>query len=305
MGVIAQRSKDIELDSVNVIPSPGKNRMISITADATHFINCKGHIKMNACTFLNQKDDATNIHGWYAVARKRMSDRQLLLWSHYGMDFARKGMKMELVDHNTMMTYDTVEVASVYKYNDDLSVVTFNEPVPECFSENDVLADISANPDVTITGCRFGNNRARGLLIGSRGKVLIENNYFHVPGAAILFEGDGNFWYEQSGVRDVTIRGNVFENCLYGSKSWGKAYIAVGSGIPDRKNSRYHRGITIEGNTFNTFDPRILNLYCADGVAYRGNTVRINHDYEYGRSGAPFEISDCDNVNTEPMPVGD
>lgn len=305
MGVIAQRSKDIELNSVNVVPSPGKDRMISITADATHFINCKGYIKMSGCTFMNQKDDATNIHGWYAVARKRMSDRQLLLWSHYGMDFARKGMKMELVDHNTMMTYDTVEVASVYKYNDDLSLVTFSEPISECFTGNDVLADISANPDVTITGCRFGNNRARGLLIGSRGKVLIENNYFHVPGAAILFEGDGNFWYEQSGVRDVTIRGNVFENCLYGSKSWGKAYIAVGSGIPDRKASRYHRNIRIEGNTFNTFDPRILNLYCVDGVVYRGNTVRINHDYEYVRSGAPFEINDCDNVDIEPMPVGD
>lgn len=128
---------------------------------------------------------------------------------------------------------------------------------------------------------------------------MIENNHFHVPGAAILFEGDGNYWYEQSGVRDVTIRNNVFENCLYGSKSWGKACIAVGSGIPDHKNSRYHRNITIEGNTFKTFDPRILNLYCVDGVTYRNNTVIMNNDYEYDRTGEPFEIKDCDNVNIQ------
>lgn len=299
MGVIAQRSCDLELDNVKVVPSPGKDRMISITADATHFINCKGYIKMIGCTFMNQKDDATNIHGWYSVARRKISDNQLLLWSHYGMDFARDGMMMELVNHNTMMTYDTLEVSSVYKYNDDLSVVTFTESLPECFEEKDVLADISSNPDVTITGCVFGNNRARGLLIGSRGKVVIENNHFHVPGAAILFEGDGNYWYEQSGVRDVTIRNNVFENCLYGSKSWGKACIAVGSGIPDHKNSRYHRNITIEGNTFKTFDPRILNLYCVDGVTYRNNTVIMNNDYEYDRTGKPFEIKDCDNVNIQ------
>lgn len=299
MGVIAQRSCDLELDNVKVVPSPGKDRMISITADATHFINCKGYIKMIGCTFMNQKDDATNIHGWYSVARRKISDNQLLLWSHYGMDFARDGMMMELVKHNTMMTYDTLEVSSVYKYNDDLSVVTFTESLPECFEEKDVLADISSNPDVTITGCVFGNNRARGLLIGSRGKVVIENNHFHVPGAAILFEGDGNYWYEQSGVRDVTIRNNVFENCLYGSKSWGKACIAVGSGIPDHKNSRYHRNITIEGNTFKTFDPRILNLYCVDGVTYRNNTVIMNNDYEYDRTGEPFEIKDCDNVNIQ------
>lgn len=301
MGVIAQRSSDLELDSVKVVPSPGKDRMISITADATHFINCKGYIKMTNCTFTNQKDDATNIHGWYSVAKKKISDNQLLLWSNYGMDFARDGMRMELVNHNTMMTYDTLEVSSVYKYNDDLSIVTFTESVPECFEEKDVLADISSNPDVVIEGCTFGNNRARGLLIGSRGKVVIENNYFHVPGAAILFEGDGNYWYEQSGVRDVTIKNNVFENCLYGSKSWGKAYIAVGSGIPDHKNSRYHRNITIEGNTFKTFDPRILNLYCVDGITYRGNTVIMNNDYEYGRTGKSFEIEDCDNVDIQEL----
>ena len=299
MGVIAQRSSDIALENVNVVPSPGKNRMISITADATHFINCRGYIRMTGCTFTNQKDDATNIHGWYSVARKKLADNKLLLWSNYEKDFAREGMMMEIVDHNTMMTYDTLEVASVYKYNDEYSAVTFTEPIPERFEEKDVLADAYANPDVTIEGCTFGNNRARGLLIGSRGKVLIQNNLFHVPGAAILFEGDGNYWYEQSGVRDVTIRGNTFENCLYGSSTWGKAYIAVGSGIPQKENSRYHRNITIEDNTFRTFDPRILNLYCVDGVTYRNNTVIPNEDYEFGRPASPFEIKYCDNVNIE------
>lgn len=297
MGVIAQRSSDLELNNVNVVPSPGKDRMISITADATHFVNCKGYIRMIGCTFMNQKDDATNIHGWYAVARKKISDSQLMLWSNYGKDFAEAGMEMEFVSHNTMMTYDTLKVKDVYRFNDMLSVVTFEEPVPESFEEKDVLADISANPDVLIQGCTFGNNRARGLLIGSKGKVVIENNRFHVPGAAILFEGDGNYWYEQSGVKDVTIRGNIFENCLHGSKGWGKAYIAVGSGIPRRETSRYHSNITIEGNTFDTFDPRILNLYCVDGVTYRGNKVIFNNEYEYDPQGEAFVTEYCDNVS--------
>lgn len=299
MGVIAQRSKDVELNNVDVVPSPGKGRMISITADATHFVNCKGSIRMIGCTFMNQKDDATNIHGWYSVARKKVSDNQLLLWSNYGKDFAEAGMEMELVSHSTMMTYDTLKVENVEKYNDFLSLVTFTESVPEAFEEKDVLADVSVKPDVLIQGCTFGNNRARGLLIGSKGKVIIENNRFHVPGAAILFEGDGNYWYEQSGVKDVTIRGNKFENCLYGSKGWGRAYIAVGSGIPQRETSRYHSNITVEGNTFNTFDPRILNLYCVDGITYRNNEVILNNDYEYDPQGEPFEIKYCDNVNVQ------
>ncbi len=187
----------------------------------------------------------------------------------------------------------------VFKDEFSNSLVTFTESVPEAFEEKDVLADVSVKPDVLIQGCTFGNNRARGLLIGSKGKVIIEDNHFHVPGAAILFEGDGNYWYEQSGVKDVTIRGNRFENCLYGSKGWGRAYIAVGSGIPQRKTSRYHSNITVEGNTFNTFDPRILNLYCVDGITYRHNKVILNNDYEYDRQGEAFSTENCSNVNLD------
>jgi len=61
MGIIAQRSKDIILDKVNVIAAPG--RMVSLTADATHFVNCFGKIIMQNCVFESQVDDATNIHG--------------------------------------------------------------------------------------------------------------------------------------------------------------------------------------------------------------------------------------------------
>lgn len=56
MGVIAQRSRDIELRKLVIVPSPGKGRMISITADATHYVNCGGYIRMIDCTFENQKE---------------------------------------------------------------------------------------------------------------------------------------------------------------------------------------------------------------------------------------------------------
>ena len=299
MGVIAQRTRDIELNKVSVVPSPGKDRMISITADATHFVNCKGYIRLLDCVFMNQKDDATNIHGWYSVARKKLSDKSLLLWSNYGKDFARPGMKLEFVNHRNMMTYDTLEVASIFKYNDWYSEVSFKENLPEDFIEGDAVADISSCPDVLIKGCKFGNNRARGLLIGSKGKVLIEGNYFHVPGSAILFEGDGNYWYEQSGVKDVTIRNNIFENCLYGSSTWGSAYIAVGSGTPEKESSRYHSSITIEDNLFRTYDPRIVNLYCVDGVVIRNNKVEMNDEYICTRGSDSIITEYCDNIRID------
>lgn len=253
------------------------------------------------CDFRNQKDDATNIHGWYASARRKVSDKQLLLWFNYGKEFVTPGMEMEFVNHNTMMTYDTLSVASVERYNEEYSIVTFNENIPDCFEVNDALADANANTaEVLIKGCYIGNNRARGVLIGSKGRVVIEENTFHAPGTAILFEGDGNYWFEQSGVKDVIIRNNKFDNCLYGHSSWGNANICVGSGIPDKAGSRYHSNILVENNLFNTFDPRILNFYSVDGVTYRNNEVVINNDYEFGRSVSdPFIMKDCSNVSIE------
>lgn len=93
MGVIAQRSGDIELDHVQVTPSPGTGRMISITADATHFSNCYGFIRMLNCLFENQKDDATNIHGIYAVIDSIMGPQELIVKlmhpAQEGFDFIR------------------------------------------------------------------------------------------------------------------------------------------------------------------------------------------------------------------------
>lgn len=79
MGVIAQRSRDIELRKLVIVPSPGKGRMISITADATHYVNCGGYIRMIDCVFENQKDDATNIHGLYMAVERVTGPDKLLL----------------------------------------------------------------------------------------------------------------------------------------------------------------------------------------------------------------------------------
>lgn len=304
MGVIAQRSRDIELNKLVIVPSPStRGRMISITADATHFVNCGGYIRMIDCIFENQKDDATNIHGLYmAVERMTAPDGLLLRWRNsgqYGVDFLREGMRVELVDNDSLGSYAHRTVRSVRRLNKVYTEVTFTEPLPEGVKKHHLVAADEEYPDVLIKGCRMRGNRARGLLLGSRGRTVIEDCYFHIAGAAILFEGDGNFWYEQSGVRDVTIRNNIFENGNYGSLNWGNACIAVGSGIPNRETSRYHRNIRVEGNTFRIFDPRIINLYCVDGFSFTAdNHIEQTEDYPgvYDEL-RHFVTAQCDHIN--------
>ena len=304
MGVIAQSSRNIDVIRMDVEPTPGSDRMISISADATHFVNCKGQINMIDCIFKNQKDDATNVHGWYMQVDKMLAPNKVLLrWRNsgqYGIDFIKKGMHLEVADYETVTSFARLEVKDVKTLNSLYTEVTFTEDIPAEVKQGDVMAEDDEYPDVLISGCYIGNNRARGLLIGSRGHVVIEKNTFHTPGTAILFEGDGRYWYEQSGVRDVIIRDNLFENCMYGSATWGSAVIAVGSGIYDKEHSRYHSGIVVEGNTFRGFDSRIINLYCVDGFTYRNNTIETTEDYPaYGDPEKRFVFNHCDNITVE------
>lgn len=303
MGVIAQRSENIELNKVTVTPSPDKNRILSTIADATHFCNCSGYIRMIDCIFENQKDDATNIHGIYAAIAKIESPRTIIVkYVHkdqLGFNFISEGMNLELVNNADLIQNCIRKVESCKVLNKEYTRVTFTEDLPADVKLNYVVANVDAYPDVLIKGCTIRNNRARGILLGSRGKVVVEDNYFHTPGAAILFEGDGSFWYEQSGVRDVEICNNTFDNCNFGCQGWGKACISVGTGIwENQKESRYHKNIKIHDNIFKNFGSSILNMYCVNGLIFYDNTIEQSEDYKK-MSEQMFICPDtlCDNVN--------
>ncbi len=302
MGVIAQRSHNVTLDRVQVTPAPSSGRIVSITADATHFVNCTGRIVMTHCLFENQKDDATNIHGIYAqISRQLAPDEievRLVHPQQLGFDFIFPKERLELVHGPSMMTYGDAIVKSVTRVNKEFTRVTFLKPLPKELKTGDVVASAQPGPEVLIANCTFRGNRARGLLLGSRGKTIIEDNVFHIPGAAILFEGDARFWFEQAGVRDVTIRRNRFDNCNYGV--WGKATIEVAAGIEpsQRAVSRYNRNITIEDNLFRIFDGgRIVMAYSVDGITIRKNRIERTTDYPPARPAAePFDIKDSSQV---------
>jgi len=311
MGIIAQRSADIFLNQVRVTPPPGGKRIVSTTADATHFVNCRGKIEMVDCVFEQQKDDATNVHGLYArimriLAPNRFEVR-LIHPQQAGVDFVKPGTRLELTQGPSMQTLGYAKVKAVQRLNKESTIVETEQPLLADVKPGDCVADADANTaEVLIKNCMMRGNRARGLLLGSRGRMVIEGNTFRIPGAAILFEGDARFWYEQSGVRDVVIRGNTFDNCNYGV--WGKACIDVKSGIADefKATTRYNRNITIEDNLFRVFSPLpLLCVYSVDGLTFRNNRLERTQDYPAG-TGEPepmFDITDSDNVKVEPPTV--
>ena len=307
MGVIAQRSSDLFLNKVQVVTPVGSKRVVSITADATHFVNAKGKIEMTNCVFEGQKDDATNIHGIYSkITRKIAPDQievKLVHEQQFGDDFLRPGMRLELTQGPSLQPLGYAVAKEVTRLNKEYTLVKTTEPLPDTLVLGDVVADADANTaDVLIKDCVFGKNRARGILLGSRGKILVEGNTFHTPGAAILFEGDARFWFEQGGVREVVIRDNTFNNCNYGV--WGKACIEVGSGLANeaRKTTRYNKNITIENNLFRVFDSTpLLSIYAVDGLRFRNNKLEKTEAYPASKEkrNGSFVIADSDNVDVE------
>ena len=306
MGVIAQLSSDIELKGVKITPPPGGKRIVSITADATHFVNCTGKIVMRGCLFENQKDDATNVHGLYApILRVLGPDKfevRMANQDQAGLDFIRAGTRLEVVDGPSLVAKGGMVVSAVERLNKEITVITAKTSLH--LKKGDCVANIDANTaEVLIKDCVFRGNRARGLLLGSRGRMTVEGNTFHIPGSALLFEGDACGWFEQSGVRDVTIRNNTFDNCNFGV--WGKACIEVASGIQKefRNTSRYNKNITIENNMFRVFGNRsILNIYSVDGLKFRNNQLERTAAYPTisGPAAELFQVVDSDNIEIEP-----
>lgn len=308
MGVLGQRCTDITLDRCKTTPAPGKDRVVSLTADATHFVNCRGKIVLNECVFENQKDDATNVHGIYAkivaihpvFGNPAALDVRLIHPQQHGFDFIKPGMKLDFVDGPSMNTLHTTYVQEVSRINKEITRVELQGGLPESVKIGDVVCDAETAPEVYITKCYIGKNRARGVLLNSRGKTVIEGNTFHTPGAAILLEGDARFWFEQAGVRDLQIRDNVFDNCNYGV--WGWSVIETRPGIDEsrRAESRYNKNVVIENNTFKIFDNRILNFYSTDGLIFRNNTIVPSTAYPPQHQNAKrFTVEHCDNVEIE------
>lgn len=302
MGVLAQRSRDITLDHVQVTPAPKSGRVVSITADATHFVNCAGKITMSHCLFENQKDDATNVHGIYARVVRQFAPNEievkLVHPQQYGFDFIAAGSRLELVHGPSLITYGEAVVESVARLNKEYTRVVFSKPLPAELAPGDVVASLAGDPEVEIRHCVIRGNRARGILLGSRGKTLVEDNVFHTPGTAILLEGDGRFWYERAGVRDLMIRRNRFEDCNFGV--WGKATIEVAAGIDEscRAASRYNRNIMIEDNLFRTFGHGpLVQMYSVDGLTIQHNRIESSNAYPpRDPSAKQFDIRQSDHV---------
>lgn len=299
MGLIAQRSENLTLQRCQVTPPPGSARVISTTADATHFVYCRGSIVVEDCLFENMLDDAINVHGIYGVVGEQLGPAtvgmSLIHLQQLAFDLAQPGDVLRFSPRDTLLPYGTRTVKSVRHVNEEYMVVEFTEPLTGFLQPESRVENMSWQPRVDFRRNIVRNNRARSLLISTAGKVIIEENRLEHPSMyAVLLEGDSDYWYESGPVSDFTFRKNVVVGL---HPNMPLIHIAPRQPDETRLLAPYHRNIRIEDNVFQVVQPWILNASRVGGLTFAHNRVEPAAPALPVGTGDSFSLRACEDVS--------
>lgn len=292
MGVIACRSENLLLEKVEICRHPDKRHIFTTEADGLHFVLCRGFIKIRKCLCENQLDDAVNIHGIYGRVGEVFEDGSFLVelvhHQQKGVTLIEAGESFQIVRHDTMLPFIKRTARRAERWNKDYFRVWPDEPIPQ-IEAGQALENLNWMPEVEIDDCTFRNNRARGILCTTGKQALIRNNYFHVPGAALLMEGDASGWFESGASGGVVLENNVFDCCAY-VPEWGKAPVQL---TPSAKvyeeQKAYHARLEVRNNDFYVTDERLVYGENLGELVWEGN--RLQHtDRLPGQSGEAFAL---------------
>ncbi|MFR9495990.1 MAG: right-handed parallel beta-helix repeat-containing protein [Rikenellaceae bacterium] len=301
MGFLFERSEDITIKECQIRLAEGSQRVISSTADATHFANCRGDILVEDCLFENMLDDGTNVHGTYVKVTEVVDPNTVRVAFHHfeqlGFKFADVGDQMWFLLQPSPERAATGIVESVKTINEKLIEITFCEPLPAGITAGDVLENKTWNPTFTMTGCTIQNHRARSIVLKTPLKTVIKDNYFSSMMSGVLFRGELKVWYESGGVTDVLIEGNTFENSADCGTMHAPLYITPLMDKNFDSSEVYDRNIRFVSNTIRNSNPRVVIADRVEGLLIKDNIIELTEEYQAAFPNAPlFELINTTDV---------
>ncbi|WP_242083149.1 right-handed parallel beta-helix repeat-containing protein [Aestuariivivens sediminis] len=293
MGFVAQFSENITYDSLIVKPNENSGRTCAAWADILHFSGCKGEIKVLNSYLSAANDDAINIHGTHLRITEKISNRKIKVrFMHpqtFGFDAFYPGDSIEFVRAKTLLPFSQNLVTIIERLNEKEMQLTLNNDVPNNIQTNDVIENISWTPKVTIRNNKIVQIPTRGILVTTRGKVIIENNEFIKPNmSGILISDDANSWFESGYVKDVTISNNKFIDCGDPVINIHPENLVIENEIP------VHKNIKIVNNQFLENKSKIFSSKSTSNIIFSNNLVQstINTKIE-----DLINIEACSNVD--------
>ena len=305
LGILAQFSEDLTFNQFRAIPNKAKNRYFGGGDDGIQVSNCKGQITINECEFAGLMDDPVNVHGTSVQVTEILSDKQLKCkFMHHqsvGLNWGHSGDKISFIENSGMNSIGAVEIEQFKPIDNETFLVMFKTKIPKELEVGDALENLTWSPDLLVTNSHFKSCRARGLLVSTPGKVVIENNIFESSGSAILIAGDANNWFESGAVTDVLIKNNVFtELCNTSSYQFCEGIISVFPEIPvlNANTPAFHKNIRIENNEFHPFDYPVLFARSVDGISFINNSITRSTRFEpYHKRKFTFSFEACKNAS--------
>lgn len=290
MGIVGNRSENITLTRLSIIPSAGYH--MSTNTDATHFTSIKGLLRFEDCAFDGQGDDSTNVHAYYQAIVGKEGEQTYLIQEKtpdgthaQSLDYPDVGDSMELTKRSTLECLDTFTVTACVPLPDEwMCRVTLDRPLPED-TEGLLLADVTRLPRLEIIGCRATHHFARGVLIKTRG-VLVEGCTFRATQCPAVVASAEGWWSEGVSPADVTIRGNTMIDC---GEVLGQASGVVIATACDQPETRNIRNVVIENNIIRA--PRCdhgMYLRGIEGLKISGNVIVCRKE--------PIVVEDCSLV---------
>lgn len=338
MALIAEFSENITVSGVSTAARPGSRRMITISADATHFVDCCGTVTLEGCTFESMLDDATNIHGVYMKVDTLLSPTVFRTsFGHFQQEgnwFAEEGDMLRFVNRKTLRPVGESELVKMNRISRNCYELETGLDLSSIENIRDLAVEnVSRGCSVVIRDCKVHYNRARSLLLSTPGDVLVEDCDFSSMMAGIRICGDANYWYESGCTRNVVIRSNRFADGGLGGGQ-PQAILQIDPVIPEEARGTdffFHGNIVFTGNVVETFDRQIVyglsveNLEITDNVfidsrsysplfpdlsvidvQYCGNVRIKGNDFSRWQQDATISIHDCMSVdNDAPLPVVD
>ena len=280
LGVVAQNSENIELTKLDFSPREGAEVDFCSLADFICISMCRGAVSVKQSNFNSCGYDCCNVHGIYFKVLESDGDTVILGYSHrrtFGFNPLRVNDTISFIDPKTLTELGSSKILQsemIDRYRIRLKLSTRNNPIVA----GTVVEDVTACPDFEFCENTLNRITTRGLLVTTRGRILIENNKFLNTGmSGIYVANDALTWHESGRVKSMMIRGNAFMNCEENS-------ILI---APENRRFQdfVHENIYIENNLF------MLNSIPALNVNSTKNIVMKNNVYKGKPSFGKYVIS--------------
>lgn len=284
LALVLQDSKDVSLLNSEFAPEENSARKMASVADFIQVCMCRGKINIENNLFDGAGDDCLNVHGVHYKIKSVDKNKLIVSFMHpqsHGYNPLHPGDKIAFIHPKSLLENGKTEIISsrlLNEYEIELEVASSEKALV-----GEVIEDISACPDVYFANNTLNRIITRGLLLTTRGKVIIRDNHFiSTSMSGILLSDDARSWYESGMCCDVTIDNNLFDYC-------GQTPVLI-----KPENAVYkgavHKNIRIINNQFKDYKGYCIRSKAADNIKVKGNKFN---------SGKVIQCVNCRNVDVE------